>query len=185
MENINACGWIYTPEEVEEIKKSNVKAMTSFYYNNYNHILAICKGYLFRCKCIYKQGNIIELDDLLNQVFIDLPCYNFNCLFFEILKTCRRISYSGLYTVSIDEVLSSSTRVTLGERLEDKTDYFNLSEDLAEREEKDRKIFDFLENYIKDEKHRNEVFCLAFTDIPLKEIKGNEYKTYRNLRERV
>ncbi len=194
MNNINAYGWIYTPEEVEEIKKSNVEAMTSFYYNNYNHILSICKGCLFKRKCIYGQGNIVELDDLLNQVFIDLPCYDFTRLYREILKTCYGICYGGyrgykngsILTVSLDTVISKPKEkiLTIADMLEDKTDYFNLSEELAEREEKDKRLFAFLDNHIKDEKHRNEVFCVAFTDIPLKEIKGNEYEFYKRLYER-
>ncbi len=187
MENIiKNYGWFFTQEEVNGIKNGNVETMTKFYNVNYNHILAICKNWLFKHRNIKMQGNLIELDDLLNQVFCDLPFYDFKRLYFEIIRSCNYINNGGYMGYNNGNFLSVESLdkevfdgLTLASVIPDKKDYFTLSEDLAEREEKDKRIFNFLDHHIKDESHRNEIFCMAFTDIPKGGINGNEYKEFK------
>lgn len=91
-------------DQIEKIKACDCKALETFYFLNYEKIRALALSY---CR---KNGCYDLLEDCLNQVFVDLPQYDFlNDLNFY---WCFRHSFSRACLLSRQTVVSLDAPVS-------------------------------------------------------------------------
>lgn len=75
--------WNFTEEQIHEIQNEDVIAITKFYNDNLNVILAMAKRFVNRKK---RLGDYFySVEDLMQQVFVDIPHYNFQVVLVFIL----------------------------------------------------------------------------------------------------
>lgn len=190
--------WNFTEEQIHEIQNEDVIAITKFYDDNFNVILAMAKRFVNRKK---RLGDYFySVEDLMQQVFVDIPHYNFSscsCLYFDIIKGSFERCYAGGVLSSQKKYLSNSMFSSLDAVLCDDSDssrfvdflmvedFSNTLEEEREREEKDEKIIKFLEKTMSSKKALNEMFCKIFTDVSTNQIKGDEYEQYTKLKKEI
>ena len=193
--------WRFTEDQIYKIKMFNKLAIRKFYEDNYNLICAMA------CKFVSQRVNIkrdysFNVDDLKNQVYIDLPYYDFSSrgrLYFCIIKgSFLKVNFGGYntpyakylsscLTISYDKPISDTQKNTsyVLDLMKSQSDFTENLIDEASREEKDQKICEFLERTIKNKKDLNKMFCQIFTDIPLNEIKGDEYEFFKQRKNQI
>lgn len=91
--------WYITPKQIEEIKQCNRKTINDVYFDNCSRFARIARKF---CVEHHKQS---DYEDCLQQIYIDLPLYNFSnksTLYRSILNTLRRVSFSKFSVLSYD-----------------------------------------------------------------------------------
>lgn len=186
--------WIFTDDQIYKIKMQNKIAIRNFFEDNYNLILMIAKKFRRKRIDLYGYYNY-SVNDLVNQVYVDLCHYRFDSrihlykdivkgsmLYIDVggIKANQYCLISGFKIKSLetpltsdDEDLTLAKVITNGKSVEDI--YINNQES---REEKDKKILEYLEKTMPNKKELNLMFCQLFTDIPICEIQGDEYEQY-------
>lgn len=183
--------WVFTEEQIKNIKNFSAEDISKFYNDNYDIILSMAK------KFIKKQNSMgrynYDIQDLIHQVFVDLPHYTYKTRFSlhaSIVKgTFKYINYGGmkakrsviqeyqLASLSIGDENDNDLLLDYIESYEEKA--FDFENPIEDREEKDKKIIEYLEKTFINPKQLNAMFCKLFTDIPEAEIRGDEYERYR------
>lgn len=190
--------WQFTEEQIEKIKNKDIEAITKFYNDNYRIIYFMAKKFVRNRKNMGNYSYIV--DDLLQQVFVDIPYYDFSTragLYYCIVKgSFLRCDFGGvLYAqekfipdakiLSIDAPKNDrSNSYYLIDRYSTFEDPLEVLDSVQEREQKDEQIIAFLEKTIKNKKDLNKMFCQIFTDIPLSQIKGDEYGCYKQCKSK-
>ncbi len=186
--------WIFTEDQIQKIKMFNRKAVAKFFEDNKLLITCMAKKFILQRVNIFRNYSYF-LDDLINQVYVDLPYYNFSSrssLFASIVKgSFLRVNDGGI-TFPAEKYISSKKVISYDAPLEDNknTSYFldtlASTQDVADiylnaedREKKDAEILAYLEKTIPNKKDLNKMFVQLFTDIPLSHIKGDEYECYK------
>lgn len=190
--------WKFDDELIMRIKQGDKMAVAEFYNANYSVFAGMAGNY------VWKQRNLFgdytyEFDDLIQQVYVDIPYYDYSSrlnLYFGIVKgSFCRVNTGGILSsqskhikatriVSYDTPLinnngKESNNTYVLDRLAHSSDVFEVIVGNEEREEKDKQICAFLERTIKNKRDLNAMWCKLFTDLPLSEIKGNEYECYK------
>lgn len=187
--------WQFTDEQIIKIKNKDIEAMTKFYYDNFKLLSAMARKYARNE--YYRTKNYIY-DDLIQQVFLDLPYYNYSTrtnLWYGIVKgTFKRINYGGYackdssfptagIVLSYEGLAKDSSNSNYYlDKVASYTDNYDEAEEKEERKQKDKAIELFLERTIKNPKDLNAMWCRLFTDLPLNQIKGDEYERYKQCR---
>lgn len=96
--------WVYTPEQAQKIVNGDIEARNQFYFDNYEllHILA----YWYASERFAIMGDRYEVDDLMSQVYLDLPYMNFtSCatLTYSIKQNSFFRSVFGGFSFSVEE----------------------------------------------------------------------------------
>lgn len=187
--------WVFTEDQIHKIKMHNRLAINKFFEDNYELIKKMAYKFKRNQINIY-QDYSFDIQELINQVYVDLPYYNFESranLFNSITKGSFLCVNDGGYLFRA-KFLKQSKILRYDATFEDtkNTSHFldllattqtleeTYFESLEDRETKDKKIIEFLEKTMKDKKQLNIMFCQLFTNIPLNEIKGNEYENYKS-----
>lgn len=182
--------WTFTEEQIVNIKHFSVEDMNKFYFDNYDIIMRMAKGFVHK-ESMYG-CHIYDINDLLQQVYIDLPYYSFrsrHALYISIVKgSFKFVNYGGIKARNraIPEYELNSLSINNDDEKDLLLDYYTSYEEKAfdfvnidkEREEKDKQVTEYLEKTITNKHHLNAMFCKLFTDIPESELKGNEYELY-------
>lgn len=152
--------FIFNEKEIEEIKQSNGKAVATFYNNHIRAIKGICAKYFYRN--YYELKGLICKDDLYNQVYVDLPLYNYTDgkhIYFCILASCKFVLDGGISfiigkrnsgkksvkTISLNTPIYSNKdgkEITLENALAD-VDFFERREEQENREKQEEKSENF------------------------------------------
>lgn len=195
--------WTFSDGQIQRIKQSDPDAMATFYFDNYKIFLGMARKYVWNKRYICNDYGF-DVDDLMQQVYVDLPYYNYSsrthlyhcivhgsfwrCMDGGITTTQSKV-IKRLLMVSYDAPVKGSDNEDPGSYLLDKfasapspDEVINSLEELETREERDKKICEFLERTVKNKKHLNAIFCQLFMDIPQNQVRGNEYEQYK-LRE--
>jgi hypothetical protein len=196
-------GWQFTDELIIRLKKWDTAAIAEFYNANYKILFGMAKKFAWKQE--YFCGNhFYEVDDLIQQVYIDLPYYDFSSrcnLYYCIVKgSFLRVNEGGIIAsqnkvikrslmFSYDAPVNGSEGNTNSSYLLDKfasspSPYDVLIAD-EDREKKDDTICAFLEQTIKNRRDLNLMFCQLFTDIPLSQVRGNEYEYYKQCKKQA
>lgn len=191
--------WIFTDEQIEKIKNNDINAITKFYNDNYNIIYFMAHKFVRGKKRMGIYSYIVE--DLLQQVFIDIPHYNYSSrthLYYGIVKgSFLRCYYGGILSPQ-EKFISSLKMLSIDTPTNEKPnsnylidsfytfdDPLQILEETKDREQIDKQIIEFLEKTIKNKKDLNKMFCQIFTDIPLSQIKGDEYERYKQCESKI
>lgn len=190
--------WQFTEDQIYKIKMQNPKAIAKFYIDNEKLIKRMACKFIRRKVDLFRDYSYL-LGDLINQVYVDLPYYDFSSridLFSDIFKgSFAKVNDGGItakdntykanrFNLEYDAPLSTTDDPnkntsyvldTLACTKSTEEIFFEIDED---REEKDAKIMEYLEKTMTNKKDLNKMFCQLFTDIPIKEIKGDEYEQY-------
>lgn len=184
--------WKFTEEQIRQIKDEDVIAITKFYHDNYQIIEGMAKQFVRRRKRMGDYAYLLE--DLLQQVYVDIPHYHYSSrarLYLDIVKGSFSRCYEGGVLRSQDKFVSEEKLLSIDAPSNNGSDSsylinylteddpFQMLEDIEEREQKDNQIIDFLEKTITNKKDLNKMFCQIFTDMPLTQIKGDEYERYK------
>lgn len=183
--------WVFTEEQIKKIKNFSAEDISKFYNDNYEIILHMAKKFI--CQAVGKGLYCYDIEDLMHQVYVDMPYYSFksrSALYMSIVRASfRYINYGGYKARNngIPEDQINSFAINNEDEkdllLDFKSSYeeifFNFENPIKDREEKDKKIIEYLEKTISDPKVLNAMFCKLFTDIPQSEIKGDEYAYYK------
>lgn len=198
---IDRGAWKFTDDLIVRIKRFDVAAMTEFYNTNYTLLLKMARKFVWKQRNIYNNFNY-TVDDVMQQVFVDLPYYNFSsrsALYCCIARGSFLQSTVGGITVanskSVKPWLTFSYDAPVngfGGNASYLLDKFVRSpsphEELyanEEREAKDNAILAFLERTVKNKKDLNKIFCGLFLNIPLNEIEGNEYERFKQCQNNI
>lgn len=185
--------WQFTEEQVKQIKNKDIDAITKFYNDNYKIIYFMAHKFVRGRK---RMGNFSYMvEDLLQQVFLDIPYYNYSSrahLYYGIVKGSFLRCYEGGVLSPQEKFISGAKMLSIDTPVNDKPnsnyliDCFStfddpliILEETKDRQQKDKQIIEFLEKTIKNKKDLNKMFCQIFTDIPLSQIKGDEYGSYK------
>lgn len=190
--------WIFTEDQIYKIKMQNKIAIRKFFEDNSNLIHSVAGKFVYKRKCLYGFYNY-SVEELVNQFYVDLPYYHFDsrCRFFcDIIKgSFLKIGVGGIQA-KLDTYKSNLNNrmydAPLNEYDEQKNTSYVLdtikstqtleetyfADNEEEREEKDKKIMEYLEKTMPNKKDLNKMFCQLFTDIPICEIQGDEYEQY-------
>lgn len=191
--------WQFTEEQIKLIKNNDIDAITKFYFDNYKIIYFMAHKFVRGRK---RMGNFSYMvEDLLQQVFVDIPYYNFSSrvgLYYGIVKGSFLRCYEGGILSSQEKFISYAKILSIDTPINDKSnsnylidcystfdDPINILEEITDREQKDKRIIEFLEKTIKNRKDLNKIFCQIFTDIPLSQIKGDEYGCYKQCESKI
>ncbi|NCA93229.1 hypothetical protein EOM82_08355, partial [bacterium] len=69
--------WIFTEDLIHRIKQREMTAITEFYNSNYDVLLRMAKKFVYTQKH-FMNTYIYDVDDCIQQVFIDLPYYDYS-----------------------------------------------------------------------------------------------------------
>lgn len=69
--------WQYTQEQAKEIKNGDIIARNAFYMDNYARIEIMARAYVSRGRAM-KVSRLCPAEDLIQQVYLDLPLFNFD-----------------------------------------------------------------------------------------------------------
>ena len=69
--------WKYTQEQARAIKNGDINARNAFYMDNYARIEIMARAYVARGRAI-KASRFCSFEDLIHQVYLDLPLFNFD-----------------------------------------------------------------------------------------------------------
>ena len=91
--------WIYTSEQAKAIKNGDIDLRNKFYFDNYERIKIFAKSFLSRGR-ISSKSVLCSLEDLLQQVYLDLPFFCFDTpqtITFSLKRRCFYLcSFGGL-----------------------------------------------------------------------------------------
>ncbi len=183
--------WVFTEEQIKNIKNFSAEDISKFYNDNFDIIMRMAKKFIKKAR---SEGlYCYDLQDLINQVYIDIPYYYYNTrntLYKSIVKgTFKYINYGGikakrsviqeyqLASLSIGDENDNDLLLDYKASYEEKA--FDFENPIEDREEKDKQIIEYLEKTFTNPKQLNAMFCKLFTDIPEAEIRGDEYEYYR------
>lgn len=183
--------WVFTEEQIKNIKNFSAEDISKFYNNNYEIILGLAKKFVRQS--VRNGLYCYNLEDLMQQVYIDIPYYYYssrNALYKSIVKgTFKYLNYGGIkgQHKNVELEYKSISLILNDEDDDDMLNFiasyeekaFNFDNSIKDREEKDKKIIEYLEKTIKSPKFLNSMFCRLFTDIPEAEIRGDEYEYYK------
>lgn len=155
--------WAITCEQIAEIKKGNRTTIDKVYFDNFAKFKNV--AYKF-CMSHYKKGFI---NDILQQIYLDLPSYNFSdtrAFYFSFRRTIIDVVYSSLKTFSYDRLLAGTEDLTFEDVLS--CEYVPEEQIIEENQ----KAFDIIDS----QKHLTEcqkdyLVAVAF-GISLKDYKG-------------
>ncbi len=93
---------IYTPEQAEKIVAGDIEARNKFYFDNYELLHILATAYVMNRSSSMGGGcDFFEIDDLMNQAYLDLPYLNYKtvgCFIFGLRNLSFRLSYFGGYS---------------------------------------------------------------------------------------
>lgn len=194
-------GWQFEESQIIKIKEFDVTALTQFYNDNLKLLTLISYKYLSKRR--WHGYNDIELDDLLNQVYVDLPYYDFSSrkyLYTSITNSFRLFTTGGIKSknkrrIANKNIIHYEKTISTAKDEESTCNYLvdkynpcpspfdvlmKRKKDEAEAETS-ASILDYIEYKIKDETQLNTLYCQLFTDLKPKDIKGNEYSEYKQI----
>ena len=180
--------WIFEDGDIFKIKLADADAMSKFYFANYERLKRMARA--FKSRRYWGQG--YDWEEMLQQVFIDLPYYDYSSrskLYSSIVYgTFLRAPYGGI-TVPYNPVynyrhLSIDAQFEDGEENYYMLDKFvqalPIDEILAAPEKfaNDSVVFKILRKAYKNKDELNRMYCHIFTDLKPKDIKGDEYADF-------
>lgn len=127
--------WAITPQQVEEIKQGNRDTINAVYFDNLPKFRKIVGSFC------YEHNKRDFAEDCLQQIYIDLPAYNFanlSTFFRSLLVTLRNIVWERVRLVSIEQPISGS-KFTYADVL--RAQYTDDAEEL----ENDRRILQIID----------------------------------------
>lgn len=180
------------------IKQGDTAAIAEFYNANYAIFASMARKYVWHQRNMCRNF-LCDFDDLIQQVYVDIPYYDYSsrcALYYCIVKgTFGRCIDGGILSspykhIAASRVISYDAPITnkdgenrsnsyLLDRLAHEPDVFETITQDTDREEKDAAICDFLERTIKNPRDLNIMWCKLFTDLPLNQIRGDEYEYYK------
>ena len=169
-------------KEIKKIKRGNGNAVATFYNNHIKAIKGICKNFYLRN--YERLKGLICLDDLFNQVYVDLPLYNYTDrthIYYCILGSCRYVLDGGISFIlgkgnsgkkSVNTI-SLNTPVYTNKNGEEITreytladvDFFKRREEQENREEQEEKsenFYKFIKKLLKTKKQKDDLKTLLF-----------------------
>lgn len=156
--------WAITPQQVAEIKQGNRQTVNEVYFDNLAKLRRVCSN------LCYKHRRQQFLDDCLQQIYIDLPEYNFKnvmTFFWGIKRSCyyafgyRR--YNVTATVSLDSPLQSKgskRQEDAGNTLADLIGAVDVDEN--EIAEQDKRVLTILDSLTLSEQEKDVLTAVAF-----------------------
>lgn len=192
--------WKFSNETITKLKQWNPKAMQEFYYDNLEIITKMAYKFVRNRVDLFRDYSY-DVQDLIQQVYIDLPYYDFRSrinLWYCIVKgSFLRVNEGGI-TTSNNRIVRNSLifsydapvkgKSESSSYLLDKCSYtcnpIDILIEKEERENKDNEICSFLERTVKDSEDLNIMFCTLFTNLKLDEIEGDEYEYYKQCKQR-
>lgn len=171
--------------QIELIKQSDKNAMAKFIIENERFL----RGWAFNFLALRKlrrNSCFYEIDDLVNQLFVDMPLFNFankKALFVSVTRSFLGVPFGGyrfsnkrdISVSSFDDFVKGSSRT--GERIEgSRYGEFVASSDLSPLE------------VIEQEEHCNEVLLSVFNqlqDVSLSRTSKKRFKELLNLVEYI
>lgn len=125
-------GWKITERQITEIKASNAQAIAAFISDNENRLRHMATAYLWKRRGMQRYAGL-ETDDLLNQLFVDLPRFCFKDgrgLWYSVRRCFAYTDIGGLCAVhscepacfrSLDEPLQETDERTLAAVIPDRS----------------------------------------------------------------
>ncbi len=181
--------WQFTDEQIRQIKNKDQNAMYKFYQDNYKIFSGMAWNFIRRQYC-FKGFCIYEYDDLMQQIYVDLPYYDYSsrkslCIGIKF-GTFLCNQFGGILFKNVKSVFKTCSlyafNKTSGDEFNIVDKYvsyipnFDEKEELEERKQKNKAIELFLLNTIKGKKKLNNIYCRIFTDLSIKTLKGDEYE---------
>lgn len=84
--------WAITPDDVDKIKAINYETLNRVYFANLDTFTRMAKNF-----CYYRSVQYSLWRDCVNQIYVDLPCYNYTNVQ-TFAKGLKRSFYSAVYT---------------------------------------------------------------------------------------
>lgn len=186
--------WVFDEKTIIGIKNNDSDCINKFYFDNLDIIKRI--AYRFRRKHFNTYLSLVySFDDLINQVYVDLPFYDYKSrisLYFCIVYgSFLYISYGGYryknkmrikdncvtsYNIENDSEKGKKQSINW---LVDSINFTEGIDDflirLEEKKDNDTTILEYLKSTIKNPIDFNYMYCKLFTDLPLASLNGNEY----------
>ena len=190
--------WICTEKQLKKIKNNNNLAINKFFNDNYKIIYGMARKFFYNH--IYIFGNTIDINDLINQVYIDLPLYNFD----NKTKLYYSIVYGSFYCINYGGISAKPYRVknavkvnrstmSYDQKVDTEKDNKNINEiifnsqyfvkgiddfliDKEDKTNNDLTILEYIKATIHNKKDFNYMFCKLFTDLPLESLTRCEYE---------
>ena len=196
MEDLGA--WKLNAELITKVKNTDVKAMEEVFNANYKIFSGMARKFIWIKQKLHNNYNY-EYNDLMQQIFIDLPFYDYSsrsALWYSIVKgTFCNCNIGGIVQknkrhISDGQILSYNQPINSGDKIDERQYYFldkcgstpdayTILMENKGREEKDEELMYYLERSIKNKRDLNALFCKLFTDLKENEITGNEYEYYK------
>ena len=190
--------WQFTDDTIVRIKQGDTAAIAEFYNTNYTILTKMARKYVWIQHNLFR-NYLYEFDDLMQQVYVDIPYYDYSSrshLYCNILRgSFSRLLEGGILSAAskhldasriisydtpvMDKKVNISDSLYLLDIIASSPDAYEVMIKDRDREEKDRLICDFLERTLKNPRDLNAMWCRLFTDIPLNQIKGDEYEYYK------
>lgn len=190
--------WRFSDDLIIRIKQGDTAAIADLYNANYDIFAGMARKFVLTQRNICR-NYLYEFEDLIQQVYVDIPYYDYSSrcnLYYCIVKgTFMRVNNGGILSaknkyISASRVISYDAPVMnkdgdvrdgsyMLDRLVNSPDAFEVIIEKDDREAKDKAICDFLERTITNQHDLNIMWCKLFTDLPLNEIRGDEYEHYK------
>ena len=190
--------WRFTDDLIIRIKQGDTAAIAELYNANYDIFAGMARKYIWKQRNLCRNF-LYEFDDLIQQVYVDIPYYDYSSrcnLYYCIVKgSFMRVNDGGILSaqskyISASRVISYDAPMTdkdgeerdgayILDRLAHAPDVFEVITTNGDREAKDKAICDFLERTITNPRDLNAMWCKLFTDLPLNQIRGDEYEHYK------
>ena len=149
--------WVFTEEQIKNIKNFSAEDISKFYNDNYEILLGMAKKFIKKQKRMGMHN--YDIQDLIQQVWVDIPYYSYTTrfsLYASIVDgTFKYINYGGmkakrsviqeyqLASLSIGDENDNDLLLDYIESYEEKA--FDFENPIEDREEKDKKIIEYLE----------------------------------------
>lgn len=177
----------YSPFVIEEgqaelIKQSDRDAMTKYFTENEKFLRGWAYNFLYLGK-LHRNSFLYDPDDLVNQVFVDMPYYDFTdkkALFVSVIRSFIGVPFGGyrfsnrrdISVSSLDDFIAGSSRT--GEKIEgNRYSDFAVSMDLSPLE------------VIEHEEHCNSVLLSVFNQLQSVLSSRSSEKSLKELRDLV
>ena len=131
--------WKITPEQIEKLKAKDIETLNKVYFDNLEKFKRIGKALCFKAR------DFSYYEDFINQIYIDLPFYNFENLsrfYMSLIISFKRCRNFSKYEISIDTPISGTDELTLGDTLRG-------VEDIAEQTERAEAVKEFAPKFFK------------------------------------
>ena len=142
--------WKITPEQIEKLKAKDIETLNKVYFDNLELFKKV--GLKF---CYKAHRNYDFYGDFLNQVYVDLPFYNFKNTFsfyFCLRKSFKRCRMWLCGVVSIETPIKEADDLILGDSIADEKDIIEEAEQAEAVKEFAPKFFEVIEKVTgKDE----------------------------------